>query len=84
MITYTWKSIKDELPPLDDMVLFCCIMEHYLTKENYFTEVDCGIYTGKKTMGEAVIMYYTGSSEDDTDWSPCSHWTELPSPPEIA
>jgi len=67
-----WTPITTALPPLDKEVLFCCLVD------DDFTEVRIGTYRGHKTVGAAVVMDEIGD-----DWSPCSHWMELPKRPEI-
>jgi hypothetical protein len=68
MAIMTWVSIAERLPPLDEIVPFCCWID------DRFTEVDFGKYTGEKTLGDAVVM------EGELYWYPCSHWYEIPAP----
>lgn len=66
-----WSLIRDQLPPIDRQVLFCCAID------GVFTEVDLGQFDGNSTRSKnAVAMELDGD-----DWAPCSHWMELPEPP---
>jgi hypothetical protein len=66
-----WISVRDQLPPIDRQVLFCCAID------GVFTEVDLGQFDGNWTRSKnAVAMDLDGD-----DWAPCSHWMELPEPP---
>ena len=68
-----WVSILDQLPPMETRVLFCCDID------GHFTEVELGQFTGSWTGSKnAVAMALDGD-----DWSPCSHWMELPKTPEL-
>ena len=68
-----WISVRDQLPPTDRRVLFRCIID------GDFSEVDIGQFDGTWTGSKnAVVMELDGD-----DWAPCSHWIELPKPPEV-
>ena len=67
-----WISICEQLPPTDRRVLFCCEID------GEFTEVDLGQFNGAWTGStSAVAMELEGD-----DWAPCSHWMDLPKPPQ--
>lgn len=66
-----WTPITEAYPPLGEDVLFCCLID------DAFTRVDKGRYKGFKTFDDALVM------EADDEWSPCSHWMQLPPPPEL-
>ena len=65
-----WISIRDQLPPTDRQVLFCCELD------GEFTEVDLGQFDGGWTGSKNAVAMAL-----DDDWAPCSHWMELPKPP---
>mgnify|MGYP003658934643 CR=1 FL=1 len=66
-----WISIREQLPPIDRQVLFCCEID------GDFTEVDLGQFDGHWTASKnAVAMELDGD-----DWAPCSHWMEIPKTP---
>jgi hypothetical protein len=71
-----WTRIGEELPKIDENVLFCC----YIDAEG-FGEVYCGWYEGDKTLGDAIVMQTVPG--DSGWWYPCTHWMPLPSTPEI-
>jgi hypothetical protein len=73
-IVMRWISIEERLPPINEPVPFCCLID------DEFTDVSFGRYMGQKTLGAAVSMEIEDSVE--TDWEPCSHWFELPPVPE--
>jgi len=66
-----WTTIAEEYPPLGEDVWFCCRID------DAFTRVDKGRYKGNKTFGDALVM------EAADDWSPCSHWMQLPPTPDL-
>lgn len=68
-----WISIADELPPINEPVLFCCYLEEY-----GFGDIELGWYEGKKTNGVAIVMETTSDG-----WYPCTHWMALPKVPMI-
>ena len=72
-----WISIRDQLPPIGKQVLFCCKLD------DEFTEVDLGEYCGKWSDSPNAIVMELPRAQDDYDWSPCSHWMELPKTPEL-
>jgi hypothetical protein len=66
-----WILVRDQLPPTDRLVLFCCDID------GEFTQVIAGQFSGNWTESKnAVAMELDGD-----DWAPCSHWMELPEPP---
>lgn len=67
-----WILIRDQLPPTDMQVLFCCEID------GDFTEIYLGQFNGTWAESKnAVAMELDGD-----DWAPCSHWRELPKPPQ--
>jgi len=66
-----WISVRDQLPPIDRRVLFCCDID------GDFTEVDLGQFSGNWTESKTAVAMELGGD----DWAPCSHWMELPDPP---
>lgn len=71
-----WISVIDDLPPLNERVLFCCYPDDHTGCGHIYI----GVYEGSKTKGKAVVME---TSEDRWDWLPCTHWMPLPEPPEF-
>lgn len=71
----TWIPITEQLPPIDEPVLFCCLTDVG------FTDVDRGWYEKNWTDDESALVMRI--SYDVNDWSPCSHWMPLPKPPEV-
>jgi hypothetical protein len=72
-----WTHINDELPPLNEYVLYCCFID---SEYGYFTDVEYGWYEGDKTLGNAIAMQRT---DNPLDWYPCTHWMPVPPVPEV-
>ena len=72
-----WIHVSEQLPPIEQEVLFCCYEDEY----DKFSEVRIGWYEGTKPCGNAVSME-TVHGEPGW-WFPCEYWmplSELPSP----
>lgn len=67
-----WILIRDQLPPTDMQVLFCCEID------GDFTEIYLGQFNGAWTRSTSAVAMEL----DGDDWEPCSHWMELPKPPQ--
>jgi len=67
-----WISVRDQLPPVRKQVLFCCEID------GDFSEVIAGQYSGNWTESKNAVAMELGGD----DWAPCSHWMEIPKPPE--
>ena len=74
----TWIRYTDELPLIDEPVLFCC--EPIGNGDTEFSEVWFGWYEGQKTAGDAIAM----QTDDPGHWRPATHWMDLPNRPEAS
>lgn len=71
----SWTHIDDGLPPIGTRVLFT--MED--PESGGFHCIEIGIFQGAWTKGHAIVM---DCEFMDGDWSPATHWMQLPALPE--
>jgi hypothetical protein len=74
-----WKNIKDEEPPQQADILFCCWLD------DHFSDVGFGWWEGDYSGTESckALVIELGDDGRNHNWSPCTHWMLPPAKPPI-